>query len=63
MKEGLSSAGGSRRGATAAPAPAGDEAGEEARRLQQLDYVRQTASTSDLPARRRTAVPGGPVVI
>jgi DNA primase len=29
------------------PAPAGDDAGEEARRVQQLDYVRQRLSTPD----------------
>jgi len=43
------------------PAPAGDEAGEEARRLQQLDYVRQRLSTSDLPVNPTAGrVPEGP---
>jgi len=39
------------------PAPALDEAGEEGRRLQQLDYVRQRLSTQDPPDGR---APKGP---
>ena len=39
------------------PAPAADEAGEEARRLQQLDYVRQRLSVTEQPDGR---APEGP---
>ena len=39
------------------PAPAADEAGEEARRLQQLDYVRQRLASAEQPDGR---APEGP---